>query len=105
MSTGKPHNNIPRSNAAVSDPAAKAEGGDVVAVVPAPEAKRESGTPRGTRGVAGGSPKWVQTVRRRMLTKNDWLHVHAVSSLVRNKFYDKELGGVLNTSRRQNISY
>ena len=39
-----------------------------------------------------GLPKWVHVVRRRMLTKQDWLHVHAASGLVRdindyNSFY------------------
>ena len=32
---------------------------------------------------APGLPKWMDVVRRRMLTKEDWLHVHAASGLVR----------------------
>lgn len=34
-------------------------------------------------GWAAGLPKWVRILRRRMLTKEDWLHVHAASGLVR----------------------
>ena len=37
----------------------------------------------GTRWSAG-LPKWMHVVLRRMLTKKDWLHVHATSSLVRS---------------------
>ena len=35
---------------------------------------------------AAGLPKWVHVVRRRMLTKEDWLHVHAASGLVRGRY-------------------
>lgn len=31
-----------------------------------------------------GLPKWMHIVRRRMITKEDWLHVHAASGLVSN---------------------
>lgn len=30
-----------------------------------------------------GLPKWMHVVRRRMITKEDWLHLHAASGLVR----------------------
>ena len=31
-----------------------------------------------------GLPKWMRILRRRMITKEDWLHVHAASGLVRD---------------------
>ena len=56
-------------------------------VAPVAVTKRVSGTLPATwwtRGLPKGL-KWMDTVRRRMLTKEDWLHVHAASSLVREK--------------------
>lgn len=37
--------------------------------------------------MAAGLPKWVHTMRRRMITKEDYLHTHAVSGVVSFSFY------------------
>lgn len=31
---------------------------------------------------AAGLPRWMHTVRRRMITKEDWFHLHAASGMV-----------------------
>ena len=61
----------PRAALAVATTMAKADKKAVVNAFP------------GTRWSAG-LPKWMHVVLRRMLTKKDWLHVHATSSLVRS---------------------
>lgn len=56
----------------------------VAVVVSVAAVKRGVGALPGTWW-APGLPKWVDIVRRRMLTKEDWLHVHAASGLVRER--------------------
>lgn len=37
-----------------------------------------------------GLPKWMHTTRRRMITKEDWMHLHAASGSVRKRFAKTE---------------
>lgn len=83
---------IPRSTAPVV--AATPKGGDGV-VAPVLGAKREESEvlkKRTSEPAGGGLGWWINTVRRRMLTKKDWRHVHATSSLVRSKLYNNREG-------------
>ena len=81
-----------RPECTVPDPTAGK--GVVVDSVAVAAAKRRVGALPGTR-CSPGLPKWMDTVRRRMLTKEDWLHVHAASGLVRELCHRSALGELM----------
>lgn len=94
---------VATSKAAVAASVQKATGGDTIQVdaaafdpaAAADEAKKtraQAITRRAAKSVVrslpgtwwtAGLPKWMHLVRRRMITKEDWMHLHAASGAVR----------------------
>lgn len=60
------------------------EGGHRATVTPGVRGEKATNHKLAGTWLLAGLPMWVNVVWKRMLTKEDWLHLHAASSLVRD---------------------
>lgn len=83
---------------AAFDPAIDAAFDQAAAAKEATRTRAQAVTRRAAKSVArslpgtwwaAGLPKWMHLVRRRMITKEDWMHVHAASGAVSKDFFAK----------------